>query len=327
MNNNYCFEKKSNKKPPLIIITGPTSVGKTEISIEIAKAFNGEIISADSIQVYKYMDIGSAKIKESEMCGIKHYLVDFLLPNEEFNVFLFQKYAKQAIDTIYQKGKIPIIVGGTGFYIQSVLYDIEFKEEEDQKNDVRKYYENLVKEKGTTYLHELLKEIDPESAMVIHENNVKRVIRALEYYKETGEKISAHNKEQQLKESPYNFAYFVLNRERETLYNRIDQRVDIMLKEGLINEVKNLVEMGYHKGLVSMQGLGYKEVFDYLEGLTTYDEMVEIIKRDTRHFAKRQLTWFRREKDVTFIQYENFENNILLIKDKMYQIAKEKEII
>lgn len=318
---------KQNTKPPLIVLTGPTSVGKTELSIKIAKEMNGEIISADSIQVYKYMDIGSAKIKESEMCGIQHYLVDFLLPDEEFNVFQFQKYAKNAINTIYAKGKIPIIVGGTGFYIQSVLYDIDFTDESDQSKQTRLYYEKIAEEKGTDFLHKMLEEIDPKSAEMIHKNNTKRIIRALEYYKETGERISDHNQEQSQNESPYNFAYFVLNRDRTTLYQRIDQRVDIMIKEGLVNEVKNLLAMGYNKNLVSMQGLGYKETVDYLEGNLSLDEVIEIIKRETRHFAKRQLTWFRREKEVIFLQYEDFNNDINLIKNEIMNITRQKGII
>lgn len=214
----------------LVIITGPTAVGKTEISIELAKAINGEIISADSIQVYKYMDIGSAKIKKEEMQGIKHYLIDEFEPDDEFNVNVFQKLTKKYINEIYEKGKTPIIVGGTGFYIQSVLYDIDFDETEDN-HEYRKTLEQIYKDKGVQYLYNMLKEVDEESAKAIHYNNVKRVIRALEYNHQTGKKISDHNKEQREYASPYNFKYFVLNDKRELLYSRINKRVDFMIKE------------------------------------------------------------------------------------------------
>lgn len=312
------------KKKPLIILTGPTGVGKTELSIQLAKEINGEIISADSIQVYRHMDIGSAKIRPEEMQGIKHYLIDIINPDEEFNIFQFKKYAKEAMDEIYAKGKIPILVGGTGFYIQSILYDIEFSEEEDSDKSIREKYEKIEQEKGADYLHSLLREVDPESADAIHMNNVKRVIRALEYFEHTGEKISEHNKREAAKESPYQFLYFVLNRERSVLYDRIDKRVDIMMEQGLVDEVKKLLKMGYTRELVSMQGLGYKEIAAYLEGEYSYEEAVEIIKRDTRHFAKRQLTWFRREKEVTFLQYEDYKNDIDLMCQAMLEKIKEK---
>lgn len=320
---------EENKKKPLIIITGPTGVGKTDISISFAKAVNGEIISADSIQVYKYMDIGSAKIKPEEMQGVKHYLVDELDPKDEFNIFEFKKRSKEAMEEIYSKGKIPIIVGGTGFYIQSVLYDIDFSDEEGEspKNNIRSKYEELAKEKGNEYVHSLLREADPESADIIHFNNLKRVIRALEYYEINNEKISEHNKRESLKESPYNFCYFVLNREREVLYDRINKRVDVMLEEGLENEVKELLNKGYSKSLVSMQGLGYKEMVKYLEGEYSLSEAVEIVKKETRHFAKRQLTWFRREKMTTFLNYEDYDNDKVKLCEKMIELTKEANII
>lgn len=319
---------EQNKKP-LIIITGPTGVGKTDISISFAKAVNGEIISADSIQVYKYMDIGSAKIKPEEMDGVKHYLVDELDPAEEFNVFEFKKRTLKAMDEIYSKGKIPIIVGGTGFYIQSVLYDIDFSAEDNDevKNEIRDRYIKLAKEKGNEYVHDLLRKVDPESADSIHYNNLKRVVRALEYYEINKEKISEHNKREALKESPYNFCYFVLNRERDVLYDRIDKRVDIMLKEGLVNEVKMLLLRGYDKNLVSMQGLGYKEMVRYLEGEYSLEEATLIIKKETRHFAKRQLTWFRREKATIFLNYEDYDNDKTKLCNKMKDITKDYGII
>ncbi len=304
------------EKKKLVVITGPTAVGKTEISISLAKAINGEIISADSIQIYKYMDIGSAKITKEEMQGIKHYLVDELLPDEEFNIYKFKTMALKAMDEIYAKGKIPIIVGGTGFYIQSLIYDVEF---DDNDNDFsyRHELEKLASEKGNEYVHNMLKEVDPEAAESIHMNNSKRVIRALEYYKQTGSKISSHNEEQREKQSPYDFSYFVLTRDREELYERINKRIDIMVKNGLIEEVKMLLDMGYDRSLVSMQGLGYKEIAAYLQGEISLDEAIYILKRDTRHFAKRQLTWFRREKDVIWMDYKVYHNNIMLMCQAM----------
>lgn len=289
----------------LIILTGPTAAGKTKLSIALAQAVNGEIISADSMQVYKHMDIGSAKIRPEEMQGIKHYLVDILEPSEDFNIVLFQKYAKQAMSEIYERGKIPILVGGTGFYIQSVLYDIDFCES-DENTALRIELEAIAKQKGTAYLHDMLKECDEKAAEEIHENNVKRVIRAIEFFRQTGKKISEHNETQRQKQSAYDARYFVLTDERQKLYENIDKRVDIMIENGLVDEVKKLLDMGCTRDFTSMQGLGYKEIISYLEGEITLDEAVYIIKRDTRRFAKRQLTWFRRERDVIWIEKNKF---------------------
>ncbi len=284
----------------LIVLTGPTAVGKTDLSIKLAKIVNGEIISADSIQVYKHLDIGSAKITFDEMEGVKHHLIDVLDPREGFNIATFKELADKAIDDIYSRGKLPIITGGTGFYIQSVLYDINFTDNED--DGYRKSLEELAKIEGPQHLHDMLRKIDPSSADLIHANNLKRVIRALEFYHQTGQLISEHNKEEASKASPYNFAYFVLNCNRQLLYDRIDKRVDIMIEQGLVDEVKFLKdELGLTKDLVSMQGLGYKEILSYLNGEISLDEAIYILKRDTRHFAKRQLTWFKREKDVTWV--------------------------
>lgn len=301
------------KKEPLIILTGPTAVGKTKLSISLAKAIDGEIISADSMQVYRGMDIGSAKIKKEEMQGVPHYLIGVLEPQEEFHVVKFQQMAKEAMQKIRAKGKIPIVVGGTGFYIQALLYDIDFTENE--KDDAyRRQLEQLAKEKGAAYLHDMLRQVDEKSAEEIHENNVKRVIRALEFYHQTGKKISEHNEEERGKESPYDFCYFVLNDERQKLYERIDRRIDEMVEEGLIEEVCTLKAQGFTRDMVSMQGLGYKEILDYLDGKTTLEEAIYILKRDTRHFAKRQITWFRRERDVIWVEKEQFryeEENML----------------
>lgn len=289
----------------LIILTGPTAAGKTKLSIALAKAINGEIISADSMQVYRHMDIGSAKIRPEEMQGIKHYLVDILEPSEEFNIVLFQAYAKQAMEEIYAKGKIPILVGGTGFYIQSVLYDIDFEKSEED-TALRAELETIAAEKGATYLHDLLRECDEKAAEEIHANNIKRVIRAIEFFRQTGTKISEHNETQRQKQSAYDARYFVLTDERKKLYENIDKRVDIMIKNGLVDEVKKLLDMGCKRDSTAMQGLGYKEILSYLAGEVTLDEAVYIIKRDTRHFAKRQLTWFRRERDVIWIEKHKF---------------------
>lgn len=313
-------------KRPLIILTGPTAVGKTALSIKLAKAVDAEIISADSMQVYKKMDIGSAKIRKGEMEGIPHYLIDELEPDEEFHVAKFQTLAKEYMEEIYAKGKIPFIVGGTGFYIQALLYDIDFTKEEGDSS-YRTYLEDLVKEKGADYLHHMLKEVDEQSAIDIHKNNIKRVIRALEYHHLTGDKMSLHNKEQKKKESPYEFCYFVLNDDRDLLYKRIDQRVDDMVAEGLIEEVQRLKDQGYMKDLVSMQGLGYKEILSYLDGALTLEESLYILKRDTRHFAKRQLTWFKREKDVIWIDKREFGREDEQILAEMIHHLKRREIL
>lgn len=313
-------------KKPLIVLTGPTAVGKTKLSIALAKAVNGEIISADSMQVYKYMDIGSAKIREEEMQGIRHYLVDELLPEEEFHIVRFQQMAKAAMEEIYAKGKIPILVGGTGFYIQAVTRDIDFTEAE-QDDGYRKELEALASEKGNEYLHRMLEKVDPKSADEIHANNVKRVIRALEFYHQNHTPISSHNQEQKEHTSPYNLVYFVLNAPRELLYERIDKRVDEMLEKGLVDEVRRLKEMGYQKGMVSMQGLGYKEILSYLEGEYPLEEAVRILKRDTRHFAKRQLTWFRREPEVTWVNKDEFDYDEPKALEYMLNICREKEIL
>lgn len=314
------------EKRPLIILTGPTAVGKSDLSISLAKAVNGAVISADSMQVYRFMDIGSAKISKSEMQGIPHYLIDEFMPEEEFNVVKFQEYAKRYMEEIYQKGQIPILVGGTGFYIQAVLYDIDFTSE-NEDTAYRRQLEALAEKKGAEHLHDMLKEVDEESAKTIHPNNIKRIIRALEFYKKTGKKISAHNETERQKESPYNFAYFVLNDERSRLYERIDLRVDKMLEDGLIEEVTRLKKMGYTKDMVSMQGLGYKEILDYLDGNLTLDEAVYILKRDTRHFAKRQLTWFRREKEVLWIDKEEYGYDNEAILNKMIEELRKRGIL
>lgn len=296
------------REKPLIILAGPTAVGKTAISVQLAKRIGGEIVSADSMQVYRGMDIGTAKVTREEMQGVPHHLIDVLDPREPFNVCTFQRLAREAMRDIYEAGHVPILVGGTGFYIQSVLYDIDFDEKADSEG-VREELQRELAENGPEAMHEELGQVDPEAAAAIHPHNTKRVLRALEFYRTTGRKISEHNAEQREKHSPYDFLYFVLTMERETLYRRIDMRVDRMVEEGLFEEVKRLRDEGLTSDLVSMQGLGYRQVFDYLEGAAARDEAVERIKRETRHFAKRQITWFKREPDARWIHLEDFDNS------------------
>lgn len=312
-------------KKPMIILTGPTAVGKTALSIDLAKAINGAIISADSMQVYRHMDIGSAKITKEEMQDIPHYLIDVLEPQEEFHVVKFVELAKAALDEIYANGQIPIVTGGTGFYIQALLYDIDFTDQECDEA-YRESLAQIAKEKGADVLHEMLREVDPKSAEAIHANNVKRVIRALEFYHLSGQRISEHNETEREKTSPYQFAYFVLTDDRAHLYERIEKRVDLMMEQGLLDEVKKLKAMGYHRDMVSMQGLGYKEILDALDGKITLDEAVLKIKKETRHFAKRQLTWFKRERDVIWFDKEKYDYHDDAILRDMIQILKEKEI-
>lgn len=313
-------------KKPLIVIAGPTAVGKTSLSINLAGSIGGEVISADSMQVYKYMDIGTAKVTKEEAAGIKHYLVDTLNPDEDFSVHIFQKLAKNSMERIRENGKIPILVGGTGFYIQSLIYDITF---DDTTKDMayRKELEQLACEKGNNYVHEMLKAIDPASYEKIHANNLKRIIRALEYYRDTGEPISVHNEKERSKASPYNLLFYVLTMDRPLLYERIDYRVDRMIEDGLVNEVKRLKDMGYSRNLVSMKGLGYKEIYGYLDGEYDLDEAIYILKRDTRHFAKRQLTWFKREKNVRWIHVDDYNMQTEVILKKILKDVEEMGII
>ena len=314
-------------RKPLIILAGPTAVGKTSLSIRLAKETGGEIISADSMQVYRHMDIGSAKITKEEMDGVPHYLVDVLEPEEEFNVVRFQQMAKEAAEKIWEKGKIPLVVGGTGFYIQALLYDIDFTENDGDESYRRQLEQKASDEEGASELYEMLKRVDPKAAQEIHPRNIKRIIRALEFYHQTGRKISEHNETQRQKESPYNYAYFVLTDERSRLYERIDQRVDLMMEQGLLDEVRYLKERGVRKDSTAMQGLGYKELYAYLEGEYPLDEAVRIIKRDTRHFAKRQLTWFKRERDVIWADKSEIGHDEGELADYMLGYLREKNII
>ena len=304
------------EKIMLIVVAGPTASGKSAAAVELALMIGGEIISADSMQIYRHMDIGSAKITKEEMMGVPHYLIDVADPTEEFDVVRYAHEAKTAISDIVSRGKIPILCGGTGFYIQAVTRDIDFSE----TGSLPKYREELcayAAEHGNEALHEQLKSIDPVSYETIHPNNLKRVIRALEYYRETGMTISAHNEAERQRETPYDLHFFVLNEDRAVLYDRIDRRVDFMMAEGLYDEVMYLRQMGLTRDMVSMQGLGYKEMLDCMDGRYDVDEAVRVLKRDSRHYAKRQITWFKREKDAVWINRADFDGDSRRIAEFM----------
>ena len=293
-------------KTPLVIIAGPTASGKSAAAVELALRMNGEVISADSMQIYRGMDIGTAKVTKEEMRGVRHYLIDCADPDENYNVVLFQQKAREAVQEAVSAQKLPILCGGTGFYIQALLYDIDFTEMEEN-TFLRSRYEALADEKGPEALHRILKEKDPASAAAIHPNNVKRVIRALEFAQESGGSIAAHNLAQRERGSAYNSVFFVLTMDRQKLYERIDRRVDLMMEQGLLDEVTRLRDIGIARDSTAMQGIGYKQIYSYLEGDWSLEEAVRLIKRDTRHFAKRQLTWFRREKDVIWVDIDQFD--------------------
>ncbi len=311
------------EKKPLVIINGPTAVGKTAVSVELAERLGAEIISADSMQIYRYMDIGTAKATREEMRSVPHHMIDILNPDEDFSVLKFKETAKDLIADIHSRGHLPIIAGGTGFYIQAVLYDIEFSEYDDEKqHEIRNALELKLKKNGALYMHEYLRIFDPESAAVIHPNNIKRLLHAIEFFELTGTKISNHNAEQKQNESPYDFKYFVITDDRVAIYKRIDDRVEVMLANGLENEVRYLLDKGYAEELPSMLGIGYKEMIDYIKGRVTYDEAVYNIKRETRHFAKKQLTWFKREKVVEYINRNDYKSNIEIADELENRIKK-----
>jgi len=295
-------------KDKLIILAGPTASGKTAVSVDLAKRIGGEIISADSMQIYRGMDIGTAKITSDEMQGVKHYLINVSDPKEDFNIVKFQNMVKCSIEEIKKNGHIPILVGGTGFYIQSIIYDINF-DKEDDNGSIRKVLEEEYDKMGADFMYEKLKKIDSISADNIHKNNKKRIIRAIEYFLINNALISEHNELQRKKTSPYDFKFFVLNPKRDILYDRINKRVDKMVEKGLVDEVKSLIESGLSIDNISMQGIGYKEIVEYLEGNIPLGKAVENIKQNTRHMAKRQVTWFKRERDVIYIDPFEFENN------------------
>ncbi len=306
-------------KIPIIILTGPTAVGKTNLSIELAKNLDAEIISADSMQIYKYMDVGSAKVTEEEMQGIKHYLVDEVTPDYAFSVSEFQQRADNYINEIRNKDKNVLVTGGTGLYLNSLIYDMDFAKS-DANSELREQLRIELEENGIDYMHNKLKSLDEEAANRIHKNNTKRVIRALEVCL-SGEKMNDFSKDLKFNEK-YNPIIIVLNREREHLYERINKRVDIMMDNGLIDEVKNLIKMGYTKEMISMQGIGYKEIIKYLDEEYTLDEVIEIIKRDSRRYAMRQLTWFRRYDNAKWFNLDEYDNSQVLKDDIIKYIEK-----
>lgn len=315
------------KKQPLVIINGPTAVGKTAVSVELAGMLGAEIISADSMQVYRGMDIGTAKITPEEMKGIPHHLIDIIEPDEPFSVLEFKRLAKNAIDDITGSGRIPIIAGGTGYYIQAVLYDVDFTEYSDESQSVlRGELEQKLQKNGALYMHEYLRSFDPESASIIHPNNTKRLLHAIEFYELTGKTISQHNREQAANESPYDFMYFVITDDRESIYDRINRRVDIMLEQGLEKEVRGLLAEGYTEEMQSMLGIGYKEMADFIAGRVTLDEATDNIKKETRHYAKKQLTWFKREKNVEFLDRRDYDDSSAIAAELADRIKKHYQI-
>ncbi|WP_250227419.1 tRNA (adenosine(37)-N6)-dimethylallyltransferase MiaA [Anaeropeptidivorans aminofermentans] len=317
----------SEEKKSVLIIAGPTASGKSALAIELAKKINGEIISADSMQVYKYMNIGTAKASEKELSEIKHHLIDVLYPDEPFSVAIFKEMAENAIKDISERGKIPIIAGGTGFYINALLYGTDFSSAEKEADDsYRNHLLTLAEEKGKEYIHTMLFKVDPEAAEKIHFNNIKRVIRALEFYHETGTKISEHNKNEKSRDKAYHDFMFVLHMNRDILYDRINKRVDQMIEEGLVKEVHGLLHMGYDRSLISMQGLGYKEIIRYIDGECTLEEAVDTLKQSTRHFAKRQITWFKHQNEAIWLDVLKHED-INELTNEVINIIKQDGII
>ena len=302
-------------KPTVIVICGPTASGKTALSIELAKRINGEIVSADSMQIYKDMNIGSAKVTKEEMQGVKHYLVDCVSPDKRYSVANYKQDAKQAIEEILQKGKTPIVVGGTGLYIDALIYEIEYTDIKIDEN-YRKKLEEIKEKEGIEVLYKKALEIDPDAMQKISPNDYKRIARVLEIYQATGKTKTDQEKESRLKEIPYNYKVFAIDYDREKLYERINKRVDLMIEKGLIEEVKNLLKK-YKEFPTSMQGLGYKEVKQYLEGELTKEEMIEKIKQESRRYAKRQFTWFRKNKQTIWLNgLESVSKNIEIILKK-----------
>lgn len=311
-------------KIPLIILTGPTAVGKTDLSIKLSKSLNAEIISADSMQIYKYMDIGSAKVTKEEMDGVVHYMIDEVTPDVPFSVSEFQMRSEKYIQEINKKGKNVLITGGTGLYLNSLIYNMDFAKS-NANNEIREKLEQELAENGIDYMHEKLRGLDEEAANRIHKNNTKRVIRAIEVCM-SGQKMNDFSKDLRYNEK-YKPIIIVLNRDREVLYQRINKRVDIMLENGLLDEVKELLKMGYTKDMISMQGIGYKEMIKYLDGEYTYDEAIEIIKRDSRRYAKRQLTWFKRYQDAKWFDLDKYQDIEILKEDIINHIEKLLEIV
>ena len=301
-----------NTKPKVIVICGPTASGKTSLSVELAKKCNGEIISADSMQIYKEMNIGTAKVTLEEMQGIKHYMIDIVSPTERYSVAEFKVQAEKAIEEILKKGKTPIIAGGTGLYVNSLIYNIQYNDIKIDE-EYRKYLEERVEKEGLQSLYEEAKKIDFEAMKSISKNDQKRILRVLEMYHQTGKTKTELEKESRKEEVKYDYKVYAINWEREELYKRINKRVDMMIEQGLIEEVENLLKK-YNKFPTAMQGLGYKEGVEYLDKKITKEEMIEKIKMETRRYAKRQITWFKKIENVKWIQgNETISNNINLI--------------
>ncbi len=300
-------------KDKILVLAGPTAVGKTELSIRLAKALNGEIVSTDSMQIYKGMDIGSAKITEEEMQGVKHHMLDVVEPDKAFSVADYKDMAEKAIKDILSRGKLPILTGGTGLYINALTCNMNFTESE-KDDEYRDELSKLMDEEGPEYVHNKLKEIDPISYEAIHPNNRKRVIRALEVYKLTGKPFSSYNAGDDLYKSKYDVHYYVLNMDRAKLYERINKRVEIMYEKGLLDECIKLKKLGYTSSMQSMQGIGYKEVLLYLDGLITLEESMDMVKQGSRNYAKRQLTWFRKDPRAVFLNKDEMSDDEILDK-------------
>lgn len=300
-------------KDKILVLAGPTAVGKTELSIRLAKALNGEIVSTDSMQIYKGMDIGSAKITEEEMQGVKHHMLDVVEPDKAFSVADYKDMAEKAIKDILSRGKLPILTGGTGLYINALTCNMNFTESE-KDDEYRDELSKLMDEEGPEYVHNMLKEIDLISYEAIHPNNRKRVIRALEVYKLTGKPFSSYNAGDDLYKSKYDVHYYVLNMDRAKLYERINKRVEIMYEKGLLDECIKLKKLGYTSSMQSMQGIGYKEVLLYLDGLITLEESMDMVKQGSRNYAKRQLTWFRKDPRAVFLNKDEMSDDEILDK-------------
>lgn len=301
-------------KEKLFILMGPTAVGKTGLSIELAKSLNGEIISADSMQIYRYMDIGTAKVTIDEMSGIPHHLLSIVNPDDSFTVSNYKQMASKHITDINNKGKLPIVVGGTGLYINSLVYKLNFAQVAPDES-IRDRLNSIVLDKGNDYLHKLLLNIDPESGARISINDTKRIIRAIEIYELTGKTMTEYNKDFRVFNENYDLIMICLNMDRSKLYDRINQRVDLMIEQGLISEVEEILKMGYDKDLVALQGIGYKEIIMYLEKQSSLDEAIDKIKQASRNYAKRQLTWFRRDNRIKWMDVDNYDDLSNLKKD------------
>jgi tRNA dimethylallyltransferase len=311
-------------KEKLIVILGPTSVGKTKVSVDIAKRLKSEIISTDSMQIYKKMNIGTAKVTEEEKSGVEHHMIDLIGPGEEFTVYDYQKQSLKIIDKLIKEDKIPILVGGSGLYINSILYDLDFNKVSSNEEIRNKYYE-IEKTKGKEYLYKLLEKIDPEATKKIHPNNIKRVVRALEVTEITGKKYSENSNFRKYSEK-YDFIIIGLEMNRKLLYNRINTRVEEMIQEGLFDEVKGLYQEGYDNTYQSMQAIGYKEVIDYIERKTSKEEAVRLIKRNTRRFAKRQITWFKPDDRIRWFDISDYRNTYNSTLNKILSYIKERGV-